>query len=124
MVNSMIVYRVEDIQQNGPYMTLQREDWTIRDHNNEMTHPTPQEDGVEDCKITGDHKCGFESRKKLLQWFNKEEREKLHKHGFVISLYKIRKTQYNVLIGHKQLMFDLELAERVGKRHLISLRGI
>lgn len=62
----MFVYRIEDIDRDGPYNA--NEDgkyiWATRNHNKSKKTPIPFEDGIRTMSVGNDY-CGFDSLKKI-----------------------------------------------------------
>lgn len=96
----MYLYRVEHkTDREGPYARLG--DMMDERPHLYMTkdHPSPWEEGLDFS--FGDH-CGFESKKKLLEWFPLKDLKDFEKE----SLYVYKIHTRSVEKGKRQLIFD------------------
>ena len=103
------VLRIEHGEsRQGPYTGCCMNDYGTRDGK----CPAP-DFGYRDAeKFIGNPKFryGCESARKLVRWFDKEDRQRLHEHGYVVRKYKVDKYEYQ---DHAQVIFDDHKAECV-----------
>lgn len=114
----MIVYRIEDANNGGPYNgdkrsevfnalpVLQSPSWDCPDR-----HPMPRYDIPEwDACIVDRWRYlfGFSSIEQLQQWFNAEERETLSNIGFSIATFEV--DACDVMLGGHQVAFNKDKA--------------
>ena len=118
----MLVYRIEQAPQGpGPYdKYIQNDDQLmvacalLNKHNGSLKHPTPYLDGIRDFDgndwlgSKGNDYCAFASKAQLKQWFNGWF-TKLHKAGFVLSVYDAQP----VKMGGRQCAFDPRDAKHI-----------
>ena len=108
----MIVYRVEDENQQGPYMTVGQ--FGVHGEASEDVESfferCPMPKGI--CYDEGDL-FSFESIDKLKDWFNMWERKTLKDHGFLISKILVRKSNVKFCESGKQVTFWHENAKRL-----------
>lgn len=114
----MYLYRVEHkTDRVGPYATfgdMQDE----RPHlYRTVDHPSPFD---EDLDFEYGMHCGFESKKKLLEWFSWEDLEHFEKYGLYV--YKIHTDESWFQKGEKQVIFDPALNYYRKRITLNSLR--
>lgn len=113
----MRVLRVEDNEAVGPYTSYWYSDWSDRDHCSPL-HPAPHRDGISSSVVSsGVYYCGFLDEAHLEDWFNKNERARLHDLGFHLAIYEVDSSE--VFIGRKQLMFRKEAAQKVRRKDLV-----
>lgn len=89
------VFRVETAEGFGPYSARSNPREFTPEAEGDLTnmsfrhtsdqHPTPCQSGID--FDYGHDRCGFPSLRALIDWFDPEERQMLHKHGFSISVY-------------------------------------
>lgn len=118
----MLVYRVEHPETGrGPYThaaykNVNCESYGI-DGLSSKKRPMPYSDGLGyDYEHPG-HRFGFHDYRKLANWFSKEDKQNLAKHGFVCRVYSVPKK--HVRLGSKQLTFDITKSKLVRKSRTI-----
>jgi len=103
MKREKVIYRIENSRKSGPYRFKYVSQWRRRNHNG-PDHPNLYEDfssSVAKEFFKGHWRCGFNSKKQLLNWFNKRELNTLIELGF-----KVVKIMPKALIkGKKQVIF-------------------
>lgn len=118
MSNLKTVYRIEDADCRGMYCTdstifLPEEFEVDGIHvDAKVHHPTPQNDALiienmhkQDMCINKYHQFGFNSIEQLRKWiFNDYWIDKLHKHGFFLSIIQIEERYF--IDGNTQVIFD------------------
>lgn len=126
----MIVYRVENKDENGPY----RSDWgwTIEDHN-DRNHPSAADIDLCHCdeyvsgpnyfrsllkKGTNGICCGFHSIEKFKAWFTEDERINLDDYGYVVNVYEI--SPEDVCILKKQCIFFKPHAKKISSKSVLD----
>ena len=123
---SMLVYRVEDSNGVGPYRNWMSIGVFLKYKHAKLTErtPTPTEDGMsvfDDAYCSGstnDYRFGFDSIEALKNWFDDEDRVKLSDDCFMCSVFEIDDDR--VIMGAKQLAFDLLKAEKINSLDLIN----
>jgi hypothetical protein len=109
---TVTVYRVENAGGFGPYCKMDSD--TVLHHNFANGHPSPirtEEPFDPNVYMKQGHPgvnesimfFGFESLKKLGEWFTAEEILKLAHEGFYVCSYRVKRR--NVIYGRKQLCF-------------------
>src|SRR6186997_2885349 len=89
-----MVFRIEDKRGNGPYRGR-----SVGLDCRPSEHPLPFE---EDIRITSEYICGFESIKKLLAWFNDDDRSLLHRNEMMLVVYQTS----DIMYGKRQIVFN------------------
>ena len=125
----MLVYRVEDSNGTGPYRNWMSIGVYLKYKHAKLTErtPTPPEDGMsvfDDAYCSGstnDYRFGFDSIEALKNWFDEEDRVKLSDDCFVCSVFEIDDDQ--VMMGGKQLAFNLIKAEKIDSLDLINFNS-
>lgn len=116
----MIIFRVEDINRDGPYIHVHSRDWRTIRHDDYSKWPTPIH---EKLAIDYEHRCGFISLKQCFEWFfDEEERIGLNKYKFSISKYRIAKK--HCIIGNKQLIFLPKYAKLISRINIVTQEEI
>ena len=114
----MIIFRIENEFQAGPYLGLFHDRWQTKDHDKHPSTPGPNRDILKNCKNNTPlttafkediHKFGFKSLWHLKRWFNKQERLNLFHAGFTIA--KITISPKYVILAKKQLIFKDDFYE-------------
>ena len=102
MTKTVLVFRVENENKQGPYCTGLSN--PLRDHPHRIDiHPTPEEDGMGFVPF-GVYRFGFQSFEKFREWFfHPMGRNSLNKSGFHLSVYRV--PQKHVKYGNKQCGF-------------------
>jgi len=100
----MLVYRVQNADNIGPYHAGYGYTWMTRDHATTERHPSPYEDGMDDFRLYSEMRCGFDSLAKLRTWFCNEELSNLGELGFRIVVWDVADDA--VIRGHKQVAFN------------------
>lgn len=121
LINLMIIYRVEDLDGQGPYRsklnTPKEEDRYITKH-----HPSPSWDfsnkffGREDISP---YYFGFASRISLRKWFHFF---KGSLQDFYIVKYQINRYHVKFSKSHKQIMFKINFAKEISKERYAKTR--
>lgn len=110
-----VVFRVEDAEGYGPYRGASME--LLDAHNGDpKNHPTRWNDkGLKHRSDTfwpdGAVRFGFQSMRRMCEWFTPEELNALFEMGFRIAIYKM--PQDAAAHGDKQTIFKCAEAERV-----------
>jgi hypothetical protein len=102
----MLVYRVENKCQRGPYRNEEFGsplNLLLRIHSEDGRHPSPYCEGF--TKIARLN-CGFDSMEQLHNWFSPDELLTMGKAGYLLSTYDCPKG--GVQTGQKQIMFDMK----------------
>lgn len=99
------VYRVESMTGRGPYGVSGETHSELYGngmyrHHSDHDHPSPEEDGI--YAWEDHHVCGFDSLRKLSNWFQGYETD-LERLGYKVSEYD---TDEEVFVGDRQVMFD------------------
>jgi hypothetical protein len=130
------VYRIEhkDIKYNdlvmvGPYGAgghFDSSQWTNRYHSKWTGHPAPWSDGIEvpNSEDESDYFCGFPTLKKLMEWFNAQERTNLKQLGFVVAVYdaaKVRSGGHQVVFIPKSVRIETRDVIQVRKKYVPKL---
>ncbi|MER7445032.1 hypothetical protein [Micromonospora avicenniae] len=117
-VTGMLVYRVEDSNDKGPYNNDANEaveslGWELQEaHNHGSGHPGPRhERGLRG--FTESHVFGFASRSEAAQWFD-GWLGKLAAHGYRLAVYRV--PPRDVLRGSNQVAF----IRRLGHKPIVS----
>ncbi len=120
-------YRVEDLDQMGPYrgeVYVPMGMW-VYDKTGKNRHPLPPQDTllrqnaehlfVFNSLVAGDYFSGFNSRKQFRKWFyTKQALKQLKEAGFSLSIYK-----GEGYVGEAQALFKLKEAKLVKRLPLI-----
>lgn len=105
----MIVFRIEDKNKNGPYYHC-TSNWETTLHCDfDYNHPGHRVDKIlKLIPVTKlfhtKWKYGFENKKALLKWFDKNERTNLLELGYKIKKYEVIEEK-DIIYGDKQLLF-------------------
>lgn len=106
----MIVYRVENVAGQGPYVYTEVNFSFSRMHT-APDHPPPWQEGLE---MHNCHFCAFQSMEHLTAWFNEEERAIMRQRGFRVVRYEAPDVQ----VGQKQVVFARHTAKYIGEEQL------
>lgn len=96
----MIVWRVQDKDGKGPYMSIDSILWRRRSHDTRK-HPAPHEDNISLSEVREAWKCGFKTKKQALEWFAKTELVRLERLGFTLQKVEAKR----VWRGNRQVVF-------------------
>ena len=121
----MIIYRIEDAQQVGPYHDMAPEDCdtTIGEYatnqdghtSRDSAHPTPRQDALlrphYNHLVNAEYACGFSNISQLLSWFGPKARAYLATRGY--SLLALDVPSDAVHHGTHQCMFRRSAARTV-----------
>jgi hypothetical protein len=105
------IYRVENDDGNGPYRNINEDVFpssVYYGRHANLRHPTPYRDSLLK-RLDRDECCGFISVEQFRKWFNKEDRKRLVKHNFHITLY--RANSYR--LGEYQAVFKKSSSDLV-----------
>ena len=102
----MKVYRIEDIDGNGCYQSIDSSTWRERSHNT-FSHPTPNMcpilSNLDNDNTLSQYHFGFKDLYQLSKWFNSKEIENLLYLGFTIREYNVNKK--DIILATKQIVF-------------------
>lgn len=96
----MIVWRVQNKEGLGPYMSIDSILWRRRSHDTRR-HPEPPEDNIPLMEVRESWKCGFKTKKQALEWFAKTELVRLERLGFTLQKVEAKR----VWRGNRQVVF-------------------
>ena len=109
-VQTMKVYRIQNSEGLGPYISTDTVKWRDADHyhGRDHLHPAPVYDGLTMGEFGRAHReqwvCGFLTMSDLYNWFSTAEIDALGCLGFGITDHKANKDR--MLIGEHQIMFE------------------
>lgn len=106
----MIIFRVENDDGIGPYHGNMG-DWCDGSHNQMTGRPMPYEDNLDMNGLGWNHRFGFDSMTKLLEWFSPIELRRLYTLGWRVVTFHVPDDQ--VRIGCKQVVFKHDEAKVV-----------
>lgn len=113
----MIVYRVENLSNEGPYRNGAAS-WGGESYSDD-DHPMPGADGIPMEVFRPFERAfvfGFETLSQVNDWFSPQDRKKLDDHGFFLSTYEVDKE--HVHLGRKQLIFNRKHVKKLNQTPL------
>jgi hypothetical protein len=111
----MLVYRVEDNEEGGPYRGDNYVDGMGAKHSG-PDHPSPYGDGIE--SMPEYMVCGFASLQAFEAWFDSDDRRDLKVSGFVLRAFETDAVTH----GRKQLTFRRSTARLIETLDVRTLR--